>query len=53
MMEPWINRVLAGCGVGAGLLLGTGHVAEGSALAVCAIGAAWFMRLQARYSHES
>lgn len=54
MMEPWINRVLAGCGVTAGLLLGTEHLAEGVFMATGAIGAAWFMRLQAaRRTQES
>ena len=47
-MENWIDRLLMGCGSGAGLLLGTGRVVEGIALAAVAISAVWLARLQAR-----
>jgi len=47
-MEHWINRLLMGCGSGAGLLLGTGHIGEGIALAVATIAAVWLMRMRAR-----
>lgn len=47
-MERWIDRLLMGCGSGAGLLLGTGRIVEGILLALVAIGAVWQMRRQAR-----
>jgi hypothetical protein len=51
-MENWIDRLLMGCGGVAGLLLGTGHAAEGAAIAAVAIPVVWLMRMQARAASE-
>jgi len=51
-MENWIDRLLMGCGGVAGLLLGTGHVAEGATIAAVAIPVVWLMRMQARAASE-
>ncbi|WP_332674113.1 hypothetical protein [Aromatoleum sp.] len=51
-METWIDRLLMGCGSGAGLLLGTGHVGESAALMVVAISVVWLLRTYARTASE-
>ncbi len=48
-MEDWINHVLTGGGIAAGLLFGTGNAGAGVALVVAAIGAVWLIRTRDRH----
>ncbi|MDO9597028.1 MAG: hypothetical protein Q7J47_04840 [Azoarcus sp.] len=43
-MEPKINRLLMGCGLLAGLMLGTGNAGGAIALTLAGVAGAWLLR---------
>jgi hypothetical protein len=51
-MERWINPILMTTGLAAGLLIGTGHIGEGIAVATLGIGGSWGLRAHKRTADE-
>lgn len=52
-MERWINALPAACGICAGLLIGTGHHAQGSLIALLGVAAVWALRARNQQAHDS